>query len=526
MYILKNALKNVSRNKGRNALLAAIIFAIIATTVVSLIINNTAAAVIENYKERFASEVSITADMQKVMQEAQKQQSSGNVLAVRQPQIPAEQKLAFAESEYLKESRAYVRVSANSESVRAIDQDDSANNNPGGGNAMYGPSGGGIMMPSLGSMGNFTLYGDYWKDFEDGSRSLDNDGRSKMPEADSECLISKELAEENNLKVGDTLVFSAMLSLDLPSDYGLGGKGDGDNITINGTEYTLESRRDNSFGARREAAYELKVVGIYLDLTEAYPAENIKNAGLNRRNEVLNTLNTLLNARKTDENGVMVEVTYYLKNPEMLEAFEAELRGKGLSELFNVTTDTSSYNKVVAPVVSLKSITRTFTIVVLALGAVILMLLAFISIRERKYEIGVLRAMGMKRGKVALGLWTEILAITCVCLIVGIGIGVAVAQPVSNKLLDVQVQALEKADEETPGMPGLPGSGPITIGGGRIMGGLNTNAQPLSEMKITVGLNTILEIIAIALLLASAAGLIAVQQITKYEPIKILMERN
>ncbi|WP_438940338.1 hypothetical protein [Lacrimispora defluvii] len=26
--------------------------------------------------------------------------------------------------------------------------------------------------------------------------------------------------------------------------------------------------------------------------------------------------------------------------------------------------------------------------------------------RERKYEIGVLRAMGMKKGKVALGLWT------------------------------------------------------------------------------------------------------------------------
>jgi len=53
MYIFQNALKNVARNKGRNILIAAIIFAIILTTVVALIINNTATAVIDRYKEQF-----------------------------------------------------------------------------------------------------------------------------------------------------------------------------------------------------------------------------------------------------------------------------------------------------------------------------------------------------------------------------------------------------------------------------------------------------------------------------------------
>ena len=60
MYILQNALKNLVRNKGRNLMIGAIIFVIILTTVVSLIINNTSSAVIEDYKERFASEVRIT----------------------------------------------------------------------------------------------------------------------------------------------------------------------------------------------------------------------------------------------------------------------------------------------------------------------------------------------------------------------------------------------------------------------------------------------------------------------------------
>jgi len=45
-------------------------------------------------------------------------------------------------------------------------------------------------------------------------------------------------------------------------------------------------------------------------------------------------------------------------------------------------------------------------------------------------------------------------------------------------------------------------------------------------MTISLGLMTILEIIGISLLLASAAGFVSIRSITKYEPIKILMERN
>lgn len=52
----------------------------------------------------------------------------------------------------------------------------------------------------------------------------------------------------------------------------------------------------------------------------------------------------------------------------------------------------------------MKKITMVFLIVVLVLGAIILTLLTSILIRERKYEIDVLRAMGMKKGKRCLGL--------------------------------------------------------------------------------------------------------------------------
>jgi putative ABC transport system permease protein len=59
-----------------------------------------------------------------------------------------------------------------------------------------------------------------------------------------------------------------------------------------------------------------------------------------------------------------------------------------------------------------------------------------------------------------------------------------------------------------------------------MMGQPQEQAQPLDEISITIGIDSIFQIIGIALLLSALAGLVAVSRITKYEPMKILMERN
>jgi len=48
----------------------------------------------------------------------------------------------------------------------------------------------------------------------------------------------------------------------------------------------------------------------------------------------------------------------------------------------------------------------------------------------------------------------------------------------------------------------------------------------LDNIKVSVDGITALEIFGISILLASVAGVISISRITKYEPIKILMERN
>jgi len=536
MYILTNALENLLRNKGRNALIMSIMFIIIVTSIVALIINNTANAVIEDYQTRFSSEVRITPDTEKLRAEAMAN-ATDNRVRMRVPQISPELLLKFSESDTLQKVVAYGSISANSETLTAIDQsaDDSTTNAAldGGGIARAQGGGSGPALLNM-SDGNFRLYGGYWNDFDENNRTLADDGQSTMPAADNECLVSEEIAALNNISVGDSIALQVQMTLEIPSTTDMTNYSDGDIYASNNHEYTLSQGPDETFRAWRNATAELKVVGVYDDLKDAYDNENMPQlAGLNHRNEILTTLDTFLNLRSAGENNISLNVTYFLKNPELLAEFESFVRSAGLSDQFIVSTDESSYNTIVKPVLGLKSITLTFMVVVLVLGAIILVLLTSIAVRERKYEIGVLRAMGMKKSRVSLGLWSEILVMTSICLVIGIGVGLLAAQPISNVLLSQQVEAASSnafSADPRGGEAGQRGGGPMMIssGGGMNMvpGGFNANAQPLSEMNVSLNLITLLQIIGIAFLLATLAGLVSTSRITKYEPIKILMERN
>jgi putative ABC transport system permease protein len=74
----------------------------------------------------------------------------------------------------------------------------------------------------------------------------------------------------------------------------------------------------------------------------------------------------------------------------------------------------------------------TFMVVVLILGAITLALLSYMAVRERKYEVGVLRAMGLERRKIAFGMITESIMIAAMCLVIGLGLGSAMAQPIAD----------------------------------------------------------------------------------------------
>lgn len=475
MYIFQNAFHNVLRNRGRNILIGSIIFVIIVTTVVALMINNTTRGIIDDYKGRFGAKVSLIANMNKLREQAMANSTNG-MIKITRPAIPADQYIAFGESEYLQSSVYSAAVGVNSNDITAKD----AELGGGTGKVMVGG-------PGVQSSANYMmkLLGNEFDDFEEGLREI---AEGRMPENQKECIISTDLAELNNLSVGDKI--------------------------------SVTSELTDEEGNAANIGYELTITGTYYDATDEYDLGVQQNAYTNRRNEILTNYQTVVDAYIPNHRGIKIDATYYLKSPDLLDAFAKEVYAKGLDPVFDVTTDEAGYNKIVGPVEGIKGISITFMVIVLIFGGVIIGLLSSIAIRERKYEIGVLRAMGMKKHKIALGLWSEMLIITCLCLVIGLGAGTLAAQPVTNALLANQIKAAEKAETAQSSIAGgmmvMPSMGSSAV----------SNAEPLSNIDLSLGFDTVSEIIGIALLLASLAGFASISRITKYEPIKILMERN
>ena len=456
MYILQNALKNVARNKGRNVLMGAIILAIIVTTVISLIINTASGAIIEDYKTLFGTRVYINPDTSRVSVMSGKQ--SEQIVPLHDVYA------ALSDSDCLLSADLSCQVPSVSDTLIGLGEDS------GGGAVPIAPGGGlAARFPTMNVKGYTNV--ERLDDFKEGLRGLTS---GAFPVSDNECIVSEDFAELNNIKVGDTIDIAQGMVADNP--------------------------------------LSLKVVGIYFDFTaNMFGATLDAPAAINVRNDIITNYETAFVYGISDPR--VDTAAYVLKSPGLLPAFESEARAAGLSYDYKVTIDEDAYNRIISPALGMAKVSLTFMIVVLILGGLILILLATLSIRERKYEIGVLRAMGMKKHKVAAGLIFESLSITAVCLIIGLGIGAVVAQPVSDMLLMEQVTAAESNADS--------GSDMFFAG---TQGDLN--AKPLSELDVNMNFKVVAMIILISLALVSVSSVTGISYIVKCEPIKILMERN
>ena len=112
---------------------------------------------------------------------------------------------------------------------------------------------------------------------------------------------------------------------------------------------------------------------------------------------------------------------------------------KGLSEYYQVSNNLETIENATKSINNVKTFATTFLIITLAIGAIVLIVINMINIRERKYEIGVLRTIGMKKRKVSLQFMIELLIVAVISLSIGAFIGSYASVPVSNKLLAEEI---------------------------------------------------------------------------------------
>ena len=493
MYILKNAVKNTTRNKSKNILICIIITVITICSCITLSIYKAGTNLVTTYKKTNSLEVSLNLDMQKLRSASNEEKSSFSSISVDDIKN-------YANSSLIKDYYYTLEASLSSNSINPVEDNKKPSNNE-----EDKPSDQNEEKKKF-NMGDFriTAYSNfaYLSDFTDGNKKITSGKMVTGSSNENEIVISSSLASTNNLKVGDEVTF------------------------------TLSDNEEETF--------TYKVIGIYSSTNEQSDNNFMQMNALNEANQIYANLSSIENILKKqdndndkliDSNGLQAK--FYLNKNSDLKKFEKEVKNKGLSKYYNVDTNENEITETLKPINNIKTFSLNFLIVVLTLGTIILTIINVLNIRDRKYEIGVLRAIGMSKLKVTLQLMCETFIIALFSLIVGTTIGIILSQPVTDKILSSEISSYqEKTDNLEKNFGGSNMERPSEqIQKDDFKGKENKNMKQdktttyVDSLKVKIDFLTILELFGVSILLTLVSTATVSIIINKYNPNKILQNR-
>lgn len=293
-----------------------------------------------------------------------------------------------------------------------------------------------------------------------------------------ECVISSELATLNSVNVGDTI--------------------------------TLKN-------STTEKTYNFKVTGIYSSNNDNGDTASMYSKSANK----IITGSGVIEQLVADDNTLTTNVTpsFILNSEDDIDAFTAEVKEKGLNEYYTVNTNLDEITSATESIENVKTFATTFLIITLIISSLVLFVINMINIRERKYEIGVFRTIGMSKLKLTMQFVLELLIVATISLIIGAIIGGFLAKPVGNMLLANEIESSQGEQEEMSNNFGKPGRMDMQFNkGGKV--------QAIQNMEAVVDFTVVIQLLGIGLLLTLISSLASMISIQRFSPLTILKERS
>ena len=452
-----------------------------ASVAVTLAINNTASSLIKSYKEKYQVEATISINRENMMKDfnpEDKESSKSNMKEMFSlaNNISVSDIEKYADSKYVK-SYYYTQTVGVNANIEKAEMTSNSNND---------------MMDKRKDNNDDNKEGEITTDFNlKGYSSYDAmsefvSGNYKVTDGEvfedfdsNNCLINSELATLNNLKVGDT-------------------------ITVTDTASNI---------------YDLVISGIY---EEKEDTDSGMKMFANSANTIITSSNFISKMSETNQDlAVTTSPTFILTSSAVVDKFSSELTSKGLNENLTVQTNLDQVENATSTISNVKTFAVTFLIITLIIGAVVLLIINMINIRERKYEIGVLRTIGMKKSKVCLQFVLELLIVAFASLLLGAFTGAMVSVPVSNSLLKNEITASQESSNNIQENFGHGGNKQND----RKFNGV-ANVEAFDSIDATVDMKVLLELLGIGLSLTLISSLSAILSIEKFSPLTILKERS
>jgi putative ABC transport system permease protein len=273
--------------------------------------------------------------------------------------------------------------------------------------------------------------------------------------SDYEALVGKDLASKNNLSVGST--FTAY----------------GQTFTVKGIYTTGNTFQDS---------------GIIMPLT---------------------TVQNL-----TSQAGAVTQLVVNADSSDNVAAVVSNINSALGSSAVDVTSEQQRAAESVSSLSSISNLATTGVIGATIASAVIVLLTMTMIVRERKREIGVIKAIGGTNFKVIAQFMTEALTLTIIGGIIGLALGVAVSGSITQGLVDSQANNSVPTIQRGPGGPGG------FAGGVRSFGGTATRGLQAVTSSVTPA--TIAGGIGLTLLIAIIGSAIPAWLIARIRPAEVL----
>jgi putative ABC transport system permease protein len=183
---------------------------------------------------------------------------------------------------------------------------------------------------------------------------------------------------------------------------------------------------------------------------------------------------------------------------------------QSLGSAADVTNAAVQAQQTVTPLQNIQTISLYSLIGAVIAGAVIILLTMVMIVRERRREIGVIKAIGASNLKVMLQFTTEAVTLTVLGAVVGVTLGVLAGNPITKLLVNDSTSSTAAAATRGASRG---------FGGGRGFGGVG---RSVSNIHAVVGWSILLYGLAAALIIAVTGSLIASFFIAKIRPAEVM----
>jgi putative ABC transport system permease protein len=230
--------------------------------------------------------------------------------------------------------------------------------------------------------------------------------------------------------------------------------GSNDPGSINGTTLSLSSGQlisgksgsnDAMVSTSMASKNNLKVGSTFTAYSTTLTVSGIFNTGNNGlAGDIVVSLPT--EQRLSGQSGDVTSAVATIDSLTNLTAATTEIKNS-LGSSASVTSALQQAQSATQPLDNIRTISLYSLIGAVAAGTVIIFLIMIMIVRERRREIGVLKAIGASNFKVVLQFMTEAITLTIAGAVIGIIIGVAAGTPITHLLVSSQ----SNTSQATPG---------------------------------------------------------------------------